>query len=189
MRVNIHQTIRRLPGHDDNHAAARLYQQIRTHDQHLSATAERAMALVAGWTSHQPTLVGSLPLRLNLSTGDFDIDLGVQPDQLPDVLAALDRHADFVAERRSTPTTTRHVFAITVDGVSVDIAVLPPDDLTVLLGGLARCHAGMTEPDRMRHVWHKHLLHDAGHRDAYAEYKLGPYRTYCPEFTWTPILN
>jgi len=46
----------------------------------------------------------------------------------------------------------------------------------------------MPHPDKVRHVWHKHLLRQAGHREAYEVFKLGPYQRYCPEFTWTPVL-
>lgn len=74
-----------------------------------------------------------------------------------------------------------------MDKVSVDIVLLPPADHTTLVAALARCRGQMPRHDKVRHVWHKHLLRHAGQRDAYEVFKLGPYRRYCPEFAWTPV--
>jgi hypothetical protein len=186
--ADVHATITQLPDHDNDQQAAALYQRIRAHDQRLHAVAAQAAALVRGWTGYPSALLGSFSLGLNVDTSDLDLGLAVHPHALASVAGCLDGPARFKGERRSTPTSTRLVFGASVDGVSIDIVLLPPADHQILLTALARCRQQMPHPDKFRHVWHKHLLRQAGHRQAYEVFKLGPYLRYCPEFTWTPVL-
>ena len=125
---------------------------------------------------------------VNKST--LDLGLPIHPHALGRVAGCLDaeRSVRFNGERRSTPTSPRLVFGATVEGVSIDVVLLPPADYQTLLTALARCRQQMPRPDKVRHVWHKHLLRSAGHRRAYEVFKLGPYRRYCPEFAWTPVI-
>jgi hypothetical protein len=185
--ADVHATIATLPGHDDQHQAAAHYRRIRAHDRRLHAVATQAAGLVGDWTGYPCALLGSFSLALNVGTSDLDLGLAIHPHALARVAGCLDGPTRFKGERRSTPTSTRLVFGTTVAGVSIDIVLLPPDDHHTLLAALARCRQQMLLADKVRHVWHKHLLRQAGHRNAYEVFKLGPYRTYCPEFTWSPV--
>lgn len=93
------------------------------------------------------------------------------------------------AERREggSGTTTRLVFAFTVDGVDVDLSVLTEEDFAVAHRMLADIEANMTERERIAHTWVKHLLRSAGRMNEYAEWKLATYARFCPEFNWVPI--
>jgi hypothetical protein len=186
--ADIHATITQLPDHDNDQQAAAHYQRIRAHDQRLHGVAAHAAGLVRGWTGYPSELLGSFSLGLNVDTSDLDLGLAVHAHALARVGGCLDGPARFKGERRSTPTSTRLVFGATVAGVSIDLVLLPPADYQTLLTALARCRDQMPHADKVRHVWHKHLLRQAGHRHAYEVFKLGPYRRYCPEFTWTPVL-
>jgi hypothetical protein len=188
--ADVRAAITRLPGHDDDQQAAALYRRIRAHDQRLHTVSGQAAALVCRWTGQMPELLGSFALGLNVDTSDLDLGLAVHPFGLRRVAGCLEDQgrAWFKAERRSTPRTTRLVFGAVVAGVSIDIVLLPPADHQALLAALARCRQQMPHPDKVRHVWHKHLLRHAGQRTAYEVFKLGPYRRWCPEFTWTPVL-
>jgi len=186
--TDIHTTISKLPGHDDQQQAAAHHQRIRAHDRRLHAVAAQAATLVRAWTGYPAELLGSFSLGLNVDTSDLDLGLGVHPHALARVAGCLDGPTRFKAERRSTPTSTRLVFGATVDNTSIDIVLLPPADYQTLLAALARCRQQMPHYEKVRHVWHKHLLRQAGHHHAYEVFKLGPYRRYCPEFTWTPVL-
>jgi hypothetical protein len=186
--ADVHATITRLLGHDDQQQAAAHYQRIRAHDQRLHTVAAQGAGLVSGWTGYPSALLGSFSLGLNVDTSDLDLGVAVHPHALGRVAGCLDGPARFKGERRSTPHSTRLVFGASVAGVSIDIVLLPPADYHTLLTALARCRQQMPHHDKIRHVWHKHLLRQAGHRHAYEVFKLGPYRRYCPEFTWTPVL-
>jgi hypothetical protein len=186
--ADVHATISKLPGHDDQQQAATLYQRIRAHDQRLHTVAAQAAGLVCGWTGYPCELLGSFALGLNVDTSDLDLGVAVHPHALARIAGCLDGPARFKGERRSTPTSTRLVFGATVANTSIDIVLLPPGDYQTLLTALARCRQQMPHHDKVRHVWHKHLLRQASHRHAYEVFKLGPYRQYCPEFTWTPVL-
>jgi hypothetical protein len=123
----------------------------------------------------------------------------VRADQRREALtAALAAHSSFkgewvtrfpTAERADggSGTTTRLVFAFTVDGVEVDLSALTEEDFVVACRMLDDIEANMTEQERIAHTWVKHLLRSAGRLTEYAEWKLVTYARFCPEFTWVPI--
>jgi len=179
--------------------AERFYQQRRRQDEALVAVRDRAMLLVREWTGRASRDVGSFGLRLNLESSDVDLGIGYPVEQRDVLIAALAGHAVFKGERvtrfpaaeRSqgggSGTTTRLVFAFTVDGVDVDLSALTEEDFAVACRMLDDIAAHMTEPERIAHTWVKHLLRSAGRMDQYAQWKLVTYARFCPEFNWVPI--
>jgi hypothetical protein len=143
--------------------------------------------------------VGSFGLRLNLESSDVDLGIGYPVEQRDMLIAALVGHAVFKGERVTRfpaaerpegggpGTTTRLVFAFTVEGVDVDLSALTEEDFAVACRMLDDIQAHMTEPERIAHTWVKHLLRSAGRMDQYAQWKLVPYARFCPEFNWVPI--
>ncbi|MGH3913005.1 MAG: hypothetical protein ACRDTC_06300 [Pseudonocardiaceae bacterium] len=178
--------------------AEQFYQQRRCHDAILLAVREKAAALIRTWTGHDSRDVGSFGLRLNLETSDLDLGIGYPEDQRDRLIAALDGHAMFKGERvtrfpaaerpeNGDATTTRLVFAFTVDTVDVDLSALTVEDFAVACRMLDDIEAAMTEHERIAHAWVKYLLRSTGRMDEYAEWKLVTYARFCPEFNWVPI--
>jgi hypothetical protein len=177
--------------------AEAFYQQRRQHDAALLAVREKAAALIREWTGHNSRDVGSFGLRLNLETSDLDLGIGYPVEQREVLIAALTGRASFKGERvtrfpaaerpEGRATTTRLVFAFTVDGVDVDLSALTVEDFAVACRMLDDIETHMTEQERIAHAWIKHLLRSAGRMDQYAEWKLVTYARFCPEFNWVPI--
>jgi hypothetical protein len=178
--------------------AEMFYRQRRQHDEVLLAVRAKATSLVREWTGRQARDVGSFGLRLNLESSDLDLGIGYPVDQRGALMTALAGHVSFKGERLTrfpaaerpdggSGTTTRLVFAFTVDGVDVDLSALTEEDFTVACRMLEDIEANMTERERIAHTWVKHLLRSAGRIDEYAEWKLVTYARFCPEFTWVPI--
>lgn len=180
--------------------AEHFYRQRRRHDAALLAIRERAAALVTDWTGHDCRDVGSFGLRLNLETSDLDLGIGYPVQRRDRLIAALDGHAVFKGERTTRfptadrseggaagGTTTRLVFAFTVEGVEVDLSALTVEDFGVACRMLDEIEAVMTERERIAHTWVKHLLRSTGRLREYAEWKLVTYARFCPEFNWVPI--
>lgn len=178
--------------------AETFYRQRRQHDGVLLAVRAKATSLVRKWTGRQARDVGSFGLRLNLESSDLDLGIGYPVAQRGTLMTALAAHVSFKGERVTrfptaqrldggSGTTTRLVFAFTVDGVDVDLSALTEEDFTVACRMLEDIEANMTERERIAHTWVKHLLRSAGRMEEYAEWKLVTYARFCPEFTWVPI--
>jgi hypothetical protein len=177
--------------------AEQFFQERRRHDAHLLAVRDKASNLVRTWTGCVSRDVGSFGLRLNLETSDLDLGIGYPMDQRGDLILALDGHVVFKGERvtrfptaephEGGATTTRLVYAFTVDGVDVDLSVLTVEDFAVACRMLDDIEAAMSERERIAHAWVKHLLRSAGRMHEYAEWKLVTYARFCPEFNWVPI--
>ena len=181
--------------------ATRFYQQQRQHDEALLAIREQASALVLGWTGRAPRDVGSFGLRLNLESSDLDLGIGYPVAQRDQLTAKLSGRTSFKGERvtrfpsasgpegNTSGTTTRLVFAFTVDGVDIDLSALTEDDFGVACRMLDDIERHMSERERVAHTWVKHLLRSADRPKDYAEWKLTTYARFCPEFNWVPILE
>lgn len=178
--------------------AERFYQQRRQHDKALLTVREKASTLIRMWTGHSSRDVGSFGLRLNLETSDLDLGIGFPEEHRDRLVAALYGHTVFKGERvtrfpaAERPeggdlTTTRLVFAFTVDEVEVDVSALTVEDFAVACRMLDDIEAAMTERERIAHTWVKHLLRSAGRMQEYAAWKLVTYARFCPEFNWVPI--
>lgn len=178
--------------------AEMFYRERRQHDEVLLPVRAKAMSLIREWTGREPQDVGSFGLRLNLENSDLDLGIGYSVEQRDTLITALAAHASFKGERvtrfpaaeRSdggSGTTTRLVFAFTVDGVDIDLSVLTEEDFAVACRMLNDIEANMTEHERIAHTWVKYLLRSAGRMDEYAEWKLVTYARFCPEFNWVPI--
>lgn len=178
--------------------AEAFYRQRRERDEALRAVRAKAASLIREWTAREPRDVGSFGLRLNLEASDLDLGIGYPVEQRDALVARLEPHASFKGERvtrfpgaeradGTTGTTTRLVFAFTVDGVDVDLSALTEEHFAVACRMLDDIEAHMTERERIAHTWVKHLLRSAGRMDEYAEWKLVTYARFCPEFNWVPI--
>lgn len=93
----------------------------------------------------------------------------------------------FKGERKTRFSTTRLVFAFTVDDIEVDLSALTEEDFAVACRMLDEIKATMTEQEQIAHTWIKHLLHSSRRMSEYAEWKLVTYARFCPEFSWVPI--
>lgn len=167
--------------------ARSFYNGMRAHDAWLLALREEVAAEVTGWTGCRPRDVGSLGIRCNLEASDLDLGIGDPVERRAELMAALAPHARFLAERRTSFSTTRLVFAFERDGVEVDLSVLTPEDFAVATRMLDQIDAQMTETERIAYTWVKHLLRARGDLERYAAWKLVTYARFCPEFDWQPI--
>lgn len=167
--------------------ALRFYGTMREHDGRLSSVCQKASAMIEGWTGRVPRDVGSFGTRLNLETSDLDLGVGFPVDGRAALAEALAPHARFLGERHTRSSTTRLVFAFTVDGVDIDLSTLPEDDFAVACRMLDQIEEAMTFEERVCHTWVKHLLRAQGRLEEYAAWKLVTYRRFCPEFNWVPI--
>lgn len=174
------------------------YRERREQDDALLAVRAKAASLIREWTGRDSRDVGSFGLRLNLESSDLDLGIGCPVQQRDALGAALVVHSSFKGERVTrfpaaeragggSATTTRLVFAFSVDGVDVDLSALTEEDFVVACRMLDDIEANMTEQERIAHTWVKHLLRSAGRMMEYAEWKLVTYARFCPEFTWVPI--
>lgn len=169
--------------------AEHLYRIIRGQDGVLASVRMVAARHIEEWTSYAPRDVGSYGLGLNLCASDLDLGIGVPASDHDRVLTVLRAHTTFKGERRTSATSTRFVYLWQCRDVDVDISVLPTEDFEVVCRMLERIRAEMTHEEKVLHVWKKQQLYDAGRSGEYAEWKLGPYRKFCPQFDWVPILD
>jgi hypothetical protein len=102
-------------------------------------------------------------------------------------MATLDGSARFLGERFTSFSTTRLVFAFTVDDVEIDLSALTVDDFAVACRMVDQIDEAMSRDERVCHTWVKHLLCQAGRLEDYAAWKLVTYARFCPEFSWVPI--
>ncbi len=178
--------------------AEAFYRERRQADEELLTIRARAASMIREWTGRNSRDVGSFGLRLNLESSDLDLGIGYPVEQRETLTAALAGHTSFKGERvtrfpaaqrsgGTSATTTRLVFAFTVDGVDVDLSALTEEDFAVACRMLDDIEASMTEQERIAHTWVKHLLRSADRMDEYAEWKLVTYARFCPEFNWVPI--
>jgi hypothetical protein len=167
--------------------AEAFWREQRKRDEELLVVRARAAGLIRDWTGYESRDVGSFGLLLNLATSDLDLGIGYPPDQRNALVTALGPQTAFKGERRTRFSTTRLVFAFTVQGIEVDLSVLTEEDFAVACRMLDEIEATMTERERIAHTWVKHLLRSAGRMDEYAEWKLVTYARFCPEFRWVPI--
>jgi hypothetical protein len=159
----------------------------RAQDDELLAVRAKAADLVRDWTGRQSRDVGSFGLRLNLETSDLDLGIGYPVDQRDTLITALGPHTVFKGERKTRFSTTRLVFAFTVENIEVDLSALTEEDFAVTCRMLDEIATTMTEQEQIAHTWIKHLLRSSGRLSEYAEWKLVTYARFCPEFTWVPI--
>ena len=163
------------------------YQAMRAHDDRLHRVREQASGRIQRWTGRVPRDVGSFGTRLNLETSDLDLGIGYPVDGRAGLMATLAGHAEFLGERYTRFSTTRLVFAFTVDGVQIDLSTLTEEDFAVACRMLDQIDQTMTFEERVCHTWVKHLLRAQGRLEDYAAWKLVTYRRFCPEFNWVPI--
>jgi hypothetical protein len=159
----------------------------RAQDDELLAVRAKAADLVRDWTGRQSQDVGSFGLRLNLETSDLDLGIGYPVDQRDTLITALGPHTVFKGERKTRFSTTRLVFAFTVENIEVDLSALTEEDFAVTCRMLDEIATTMTEQEQIAHTWIKHLLRSSRRLSEYAEWKLVTYARFCPEFTWVPI--
>ncbi len=179
-------------GHNDFPAAEyerarEFYEAMRAHDDRLYRVREKASGLIRQWTGQMPRDVGSFGTRLNLETSDLDLGIGYPVEDRGGLMATLAAHAGFLGERYTRFSTTRLVFAFTVDSVQIDLSALTEEDFTVACRMLDQIDQTMTFQERVCHTWVKHLLRAQGRLEEYAAWKLVTYRRFCPEFNWVPI--
>jgi hypothetical protein len=174
---------------EDWKQAVEFYNKIRSHDGRILELEERAITYVFQLTGYKAEDVGSFGLKLNLPDSDLDLAIGVPAADSDRVLSALRMHMKYKGERTTRDSSTRHVFALSIDGVEIDLGVLPDDDFSLLCESLERCRREMTHEERIEHVWQKNTLKKEGRRLEYATLKLLPYARFCPTFRWVPILD
>jgi len=167
--------------------AAEFYKEMRAHDDRLYRVRADASGLAEHWTGRAPRDVGSFGTRLNLETSDLDLGIGYPVDQRDALMASLGGKTDFLGERYTRFSTTRLVFAFTVESVQIDLSVLTEEDFTVGCRMLDQIAETMTSEERICHTWVKYLLRTQGRLEDYAAWKLVTYRRFCPEFNWVPI--
>ena len=167
--------------------AEEFWQARRAQDDELVAVRAKATDLIRSWTGCQSRDVGSFGLRLNLETSDLDLGIGYPVDQRDTLTTVLGPHTVFKGERKTRFSTTRLVFALTVEGIEVDLSALTEEDFVVACRMLDEIEATMTEREQIAHTWIKHLLRSSGRMSEYAEWKLVTYARFCPEFSWVPI--
>ena len=167
--------------------ALAFYQGMRAHDARLHRIRAQAAAMIEAWAGRVPRDVGSFGTQLNLETSDLDLGIGYPVEDRDRLTATLAGCAEFLGERYTRFSTTRLVFAFTVDGVQIDLSALTEDDFTVACRMLDQIGQTMTFEERVCHTWVKHLLRAQGRLQDYAAWKLVTYRRFCPEFNWVPI--
>ena len=174
---------------EDWKQAVEFYNNIRSYDGRILELEERAVAYVFELAGYKAEDVGSFGLKLNLPDSDLDLAIGVPVTDRDRVLNILRTHLKYKGERITRDSSTRHVFGLSIDGVEIDLGVLPDDDFSLLCESLEQCRREMTQEERIEHVWRKNTLKKEGRRLEYATLKLLPYARFCPTFRWVPILE
>jgi hypothetical protein len=167
--------------------AITLYEGMRRHDDRLRLVRAYASGMIEAWTGRAPRDVGSFGTGLNLETSDLDLGIGYPVDSRDQLVTTLAGRTEFLGERYTRFSTTRLVFAFTIDGMQIDLSALTEDDFTVACQMLDQIDQTMTFEERVCHTWVKYLLRAQGRLDEYAAWKLVTYRRFCPEFNWVPI--
>jgi hypothetical protein len=167
--------------------ALAFYQGMRVDDQRLHRVRAQASSMIEAWTARVPRDVGSFGTRLNLETSDLDLGIGYPVEARDRLMATLTGRAEFLGERYTRFSTTRLVFAFTVDGVQIDLSALTEEDFTVACRMLDQIDQTISFEERICHTWVKYLLRAQGRLEDYAAWKLVTYRRFCPEFNWVPI--
>jgi hypothetical protein len=167
--------------------ALAFYRAIRAHDDRLHRVSAQASGLIEEWTGQAPRDIGSFGVLLNLETSDLDLAIGYPVDSRDRLMTTLASCTEFRGERYTRSSTTRLMFAFTVDAVQVDLCVLTEADFTAACRMLDQFDQNMTFDERVCHTWVKHLLRAQGRLADYAAWKLVTYRRFCPEFNWVPI--
>jgi hypothetical protein len=167
--------------------ASAFYAGMRTHDDRLRQVRTEASARIEQWTGQRPRDVGSFGTGLNLETSDLDLGIGCSVQDRAGLMSALDGHATFLGERKTSYSSSRLVFSFHLDDVEVDLSALTVEDFTVACRMLDQIAQTMTLPERIAHTWVKHLLRSTGRLEEYASWKLVTYARFCPEFNWVPI--
>ncbi|MFI5986960.1 hypothetical protein ACIBEA_39620 [Streptomyces sp. NPDC051555] len=167
--------------------AGAFYEQMRVHDDRLEQIRTDAADLITEWTGHKPRDVGSFGTKLNLETSDLDLGIGYPVEDREVLHKALKPHTRFLGERKTRFSTSRLVFAFSVNGIDIDLSALTVEDFAVSCRMLDQIDVTMTHDERIAHTWVKHLLRTSGQTQAYAAWKLVTYARFCPEFNWVPI--
>lgn len=167
--------------------ALAFYQAMRQHDERLHRIRAQASSMIGEWTGRVPRDVGSFGTGLNLETSDLDLGIGYPVEDRPVLMTTLAGCTEFLGERYTRFSTTRLVFAFTVEDVQIDLSALTEDDFAVACRMLDQIGQSMTLAERVCHTWVKHLLRAQGRLEDYAAWKLVTYRRFCPEFNWVPI--
>lgn len=168
--------------------AAAFYSSVREKDSWLQKIEDQAVEMIFQWTLCSAIDVGSFGLKLNLASSDLDLAIGVDASQRSKKIDVLKSYCKYKGERRTSKLSTRDVFVFELQGVEIDVGVLPIEDFQILQNGLSRYDREMSQSDRVIHTWRKKQLKEAGAVEEYARLKLYPYETFCPSFDWVPIL-
>jgi hypothetical protein len=168
--------------------ALAFYDQVRVRDPALRRANEAAIDLIHRETAYTPENVGSFGIGVNLPDSDLDLIIGVPTEDVPRVLGRLSRFMTYHGRRRSTPTSTREIFHGRVDGIAIDLGVLPPDDFTAVVAGARRWRDEMTRDEKALYVWMKKRLKESRAAREYATFKIMASRRYIPRFEWVPVL-
>ncbi len=170
--------------------AVALYKSIRDDDERLATIEGRAVNFIRQCTAYEPLDVGSFGLMLNIPGSDLDLSMGVDDNDVDRVQKILSNQGlKFKGERITRPNTVRYVFAMSLENVEIDIAVLKREDFQLIIRGLEQCRRELTERERIIHVYKKLVLKRQGNKETYAKFKLASYIKYCPGFCWVPIVE
>src|SRR5262245_51500991 len=104
---------------EDWKQAVEFYNKVRSHDGRIMELEERAVAYVFQLTGYKAEDVGSFGLKLNLPDSDLDLAIGVPVADSDRVLSTLRTHLKYKGERMTRDSSTRHVFALSIDGVEI----------------------------------------------------------------------
>lgn len=164
------------------------YASIRTHDRRLSDIEQRFRNYLLEQIGYSAVNNGSFGLLLNLDCSDLDLAIGVPESKLDEVNSTLSMLGSFKAKRQSTMDSVRFVYQFYLDGIEIDLGVLPPRDFDLTVNGMDRCRQSMTHEERVEHVWKKYTLKRMGDWQEYSRYKLEPYEKYFSSlFIFKPI--
>jgi Nucleotidyltransferase domain len=165
------------------------YGEIRKNDEAISQIENKAITYIRELIGYTAEDVGSFGLGLNLPDSDLDLAVGVSNNDLQRVILILKENLNFKGERRTTDRSSRYVFVTELEKVEIDVGVMPDEDMKILRKSLEACRKKMTQNEKIEHVWEKYKLKRDGMMQEYAALKLIPYRTFCPTFSWIPILD
>jgi hypothetical protein len=157
------------------------YREIREHDAKLQSIEDMFSLHVHDLLGFKTVNNGSFGLLLNHKSSDIDLAIGVPDSQRGRVIEVLEKIGKHKGARQSTHDSYRDVFHFEREGFEIDLGVMSLRDYQWTLDGMNACRSGMTEADRVMHLWVKRKLLAVGRYDEYAIYKLGPYKKYFNE--------
>lgn len=166
--------------------ALELYVSLRGYDRTLLRVREAVSGSIEARIARTPRDIGSFGLGLNLATSDIDLGVGCTRQEWDRAIEILRPCGEFLGEQKTRFSTTRLGFALQRQGVRVDLSVLREHDFDVACRMIDCIDVQMTEEERVVHTWVKHLLIEAERLERYAEWKMLPYRRFCPEFKDVP---